>query len=279
MAGEVAALVAHGLPPLGTGKFVGSTIEDSPRFAFYVINAWRADRAELVARARSLGADVWLYGGPEHWRPETWRESREHIRGEVRRLGAEGYIADPENGWPNLPNDERERELAALGAALGEDALTMRVGVSFYPGFPDLAVLAAAAGVGVFAVVQVYGLHAFSASAFRGWVERARDVFGVGRTIIAIAGWAARPEMSTREGYARYLAMVPDAPGNIVWDLGTMPQFMKDALARRDAGGSVAGSAAWGALALVARPAGVVLLALVVLFIVGVVFVVRRARG
>lgn len=279
MAGEVAALVAHGLPPLGIGKFVGDTIEDEPRFAYYVVHAWRSDRDALVARARELGADVWLYGGPDRWRPSTWRESREHIRREVRRLGAEGYIADPENGWPQLARAERRSELEALGAALAEDALTMRVGVSFFPGMPDLDVLGAAAGEGVFAVVQVYGLHAFSASAFAGWVSRARDVFGYARTIIAIAGWAARPEMSTREGFARYLAMVPDAPGNMVWDLGTMPAYIKEAISSRDVGGSLAGSAAWGGLALIARPAGVVLLALVVVFVVGLVLVVRRASG
>lgn len=277
--GELAALAAHGLPPLGIGKFVGSRIESEPLFAFYVVQAWRSDRDALVAQARALGASVWLYGGPSYWRPETWRESREHLRREVQRLGCEGYIADPENGWPTLSRDRRRLELRALGEALRDDALTMRVGVSFYPGFPDLAVLADACGEGVFAVVQVYGLHAFSAEAFAGWVERARDAFGYARTAIAIAGWAARPEMGTPEGFARYLAMVPDAPSNFVWDLDTMPDYIKQQLAARDVGGSVLGSAAWGTLALVGRPAGVVLLVLVVLFCVGIVAVVRRSRG
>jgi hypothetical protein len=273
------ALAAHGLPPLGIGKFVGSRIEEEPRYAFYVVQAWRTDRDALVAQARARGASVWLYGGPEYWRPESWRESREHIRREVQRLGCDGYIADPENGWPSLPRERRRVELRELGEALRDDALTMRVGVSFFPGFPDLRTLADACGEGVFAVVQVYGLHAFSAEAFRGWVERARDAFGYARTAIAIAGWAANSQMNTAEGYARYLAMVPDAPSNFVWALGSVPAHMKTQLAARDVGGSVLGSAAWGTLALVGRPAGVVLLVLVVLFIVGAVAVVRRSRG
>lgn len=276
---ELEAIAAHGLPPLGLGRFVGGTIDASPHFAFYVVNAWRSDRDEQAARVRALGAELWLYGGPEHWTPATWRASRERIAGEVRRMGAAGYIADPENGWPQLARAERRRELTALGEAMRDDALSMRVGVSFFPGMPDLATLAGAAGDGVFANVQVYGLHAFTAEAFSGWVERARDAFGPARVSIAIAGWPARSEMSTPEGYARYLAMVPDAPSNIVWNLGPLPAHMRDALSRREVGGNIVGTAAWGALALVGRPAGVAELVLLVLVVALVVFAVRRARG
>lgn len=277
--GELEAIAAHGLPPLGLGRYVGGTIDAAPRFAFYVLNAWRADRDEQAARARALGGEVWLYGGPEHWTPATWRESRERIAGEVRRMGAAGYIADPENGWPGLSREQRKRELRALGEALRDDSLSMRVGVSFFPGMPDLATLADAAGTGVFANVQVYGLSAFSADAFRGWVERARDAFGPGRVSIAIAGWPARNEMRTAEGYAHYLRMLPDAPSNIVWNLGALPPHMAAALSHREVGGNIVGTAAWGALALVARPAGVAELALLVVVVALLVFAVRRARG
>lgn len=278
---DVAALLASGLPPLGLGKFVGGVIDDEPRFAFYFINAWRADRDRQAERARALGGEVWLYGGggEEHWGPRAWRDSREYIRREVRRMGAAGYLADPENGWAALPRAERQRELRALGEALAEDSLNMRVGLAFFPGMPDLETLAAAVGDGVFVLVEVFGRSAFSASAFESWVSHARELFGPARVGMVIAGYAVRPEMGTREGYDRYLSFLPDTPTNVVWNLASLPPHVREALARRDVGGNLAGSAAWGALALVARPAGAVLVAVVVLLLVGIVFAVRRASG
>lgn len=267
---NVAALIATALPPLGKGIFLRERDEPRVNVGFVVVNAWHARRAQIAADARARGADVWVYGGPEHWLPSTWRESIGYIERVARELGAVGIIADPENEWPQLGAAERRRELRALGEALARLAEDYRVGVSFYPSLPDLGALAEGCAGRVFAVVQVYGRGAFTATAFAGWVARAKRYFGEWSVAMAIAGWAANDEMGTREGFDRYLSMLPHVPSVVVWDAAgaEVPRYIADALNAYEPGGSVAGSLALGAGSALFRPAGLVVASLVILAVI-----------
>lgn len=267
---NLGALIATALPPLGKGIFLRDRDEPRVHVGFVVVNAWHAERASIAAAARTRGAEVWVYGGPSHFRPENWRESLVYIERVARELGAVGVIADPENGWPSLGAAERRRELRALGEALAALAADFRVGVSFFPGLPDIGALAEGCAGRVFAVVQVYGRDAFTATAFAGWVGRAKRYFGEWSVSMAIAGWPARTAMETREGFELYLSMLPAVPSVIVWDEAgaEVPRYIADALNAYEPGGSALGSLALGAGSALLRPAGLVVASLVVLVVI-----------
>jgi hypothetical protein len=236
-------MLARAVPPFGVGIYARDTIETYRRWAFVAVNAWRSDAPSQAAQARELGASVWLYGTPERWGPgREWREGLVRIRAVAASIpGVEGIIADPETDWPALGQRERYAEAAALGAALRETARSMRVGVTSYPAWPGLDALAAACAGDVWASPQIYGRTSQDPRAFEQWFARWTERFGAGRVIPSIAGWASSPALATDEGYRRYLAAIPRAPGVIVWDTagsGT-PEHIRRALATYEPGSAV----------------------------------------
>src|SRR5690606_7678807 len=70
----IGAMLAAGVPPFGLGYYAREAIEPRPAWRFVAVNAWRSDARELVAQARERGAAAWLYGTPEHFRPDTFRD-------------------------------------------------------------------------------------------------------------------------------------------------------------------------------------------------------------
>jgi len=264
---SAAAQILGGVPPAGVGLYIRDTID--PRLGrFVALNATRADLNAQATVARARGQEVWLYSLPSEWRPGVWRESLTSIVQRAGSIGAAGVIADPENGWPELGQLARRRELAELGAALAAAAATTRVGVTSYPMLPDLRSLADGCGTRVFGSPQLYGRTATDAPTLRGWYDRWRDAGFGPRLVPSIAAWASSAQLETPEGYRRYLDALPRAGGAIGWRAtGPLPRYIAAELATYEPGGSAAGTAALAAAAGLGSPwiAGlIVLLAVVV---------------
>ena len=270
---DALALFWAGMPPPGLGVYARGHVPPGP-WRFVCVNAWRADRAQLVDVARERGAEPWLYGGPSRWTGDAWRASADHLYRVAGELRVPRIIADPEGGAP------AGGELAALGARLSELARDVRVGVTFVPSFPGLDELAATAGDAVWSAVQVYGRGALDAATFAAWYARSRARFGA-RAILSVAGWAHRPELATLAGYQAYLAMLPRVSGAIVWtDAPELPPHVLAALTAWEPGGSGAGTASLAALAFIARPAFAALIgSLAVLFVFAILTIRAVTRA
>jgi len=251
----IGAMLAAGVPPFGLGYYAREAIEPRPAWRFVAVNAWRSDARELVAQARERGAAAWLYGTPEHFRPDTFRDGLarlERLAGELE--GVTGVIADPEGEWPELSSSRRAELAAELGAGLGALARSTRVGVTSYPSWPGLEELARAAGRGVWGSPQIYGRTANDAETFARWFDMWRAHFGA-RCIPSIAGWASSPGLANAEGFRAYLARLPRAAGAIAWDAtGRMPSYIADALEAYSPGGSELGTAGAALLVLAQHP-------------------------
>jgi hypothetical protein len=224
-----AALLYSGIPPAGLGTYVRERMTAGVPWDHVAVNAWRSDRAQQVAAARAIGATIWLYGGPERWDPESWRESIAYIERECARLDAVGFIVDPENGWPEAWTANRARaegEARALGAAMRDAATRWRVGGTSYYSFPARRALIEAAGTGVWWAVQMLGRTTQSAAAMRQWLDGWRALAG-SRVIIGIGGWVSSPALGTAEGYRRYLEALPPIGGALAWDaVGAGPAYI-----------------------------------------------------
>lgn len=244
------ALLLGGMPPNGRGLYVRDRIE--PGFDFYVVNAWRGDRARLVAEARARGAQVWMFGGLEHWRPSNALANVEYCASEARRLGAVGIVADPEDQWGG-----EDATLRALAARLRAISSGMRVGVTSYPFFAGLQILASTVGPNVWFSPQIYGRTSQDPQALADMWRRATNAFGR-RTIPSIAAWPSSPLLRTGAGYAQYLAMLPrDAGGFIAWDDGAgIEPWRLQMLLAHHVGGNALSTTGNQALAFLLRPAG-----------------------
>jgi len=220
-------MIDLGLPPTGLGVYVRDALEPAPRWDFVVINAFRSDASEQAAAARALGASVWVYGTPENFQPATWRGGLAVCERVANRIGADGVIVDPEGGW--LATRDHRAQAAALGTALGAVA-GLRVGLTSYPEWRYLELVAATAGSKLWGSPQIYGRTSQSAATFQRWYSRWHAVFGE-RMAVSIAGWASSPALETEDGFRAYLAALPESPGRIVWDVtGRMPTRVSDAL-------------------------------------------------
>lgn len=182
---------------------------DGAPWGHVLINARRADRLDLAAQARASGAQVWAYTTPEGWRPPSWRSELELVERAADEMRADGIVANPESGWPELGERARVAGLTELGAALAAAANSRGVAVCSFPLFPNLRELAAAAGSSVSGIVQIYGRTVLDAGTFSRWWSRWVGAWGEDRTGLAVAGWPPRAEMEQPVGFARYLAALP----------------------------------------------------------------------
>lgn len=271
---NLSAQILAGDPPSGIGPFLRNAYVAGP-WHYVLVNAWRSDAGELARTARAAGLGVWLYGTPEHFEPQTWREGLAFLLSRKEAIGADGVIVDAEEGWASQPNEAR-----ALGQAMRAASSDTRIGFTSFPAFGPLRELAAAAGEGVFGVPQIYGASLpgpIDAPTVRAWWARWQAVFGP-RLVPAIAGWVANRLQETPAGFAEYLAMIPSSPGAMVWlEIGVMPSQIAQGLASYQPGGSSIGTLAQGALVFVARPAGLVTIAAVAIAMLVVGFVIWGA--
>lgn len=270
-----AALLAWGMPPAGLGMFARDDVEPG-NWRHVAVNVWRFDRREQAAQARELGADVWSFGGPDHWTPANWRDAIAHVRATRDEIGAVGVIAEYEDEWNFATDDERR----AYGAALGELALEMRVGLTFYASMRGLAVIASAAGLGIFGMLQEHGLTSTSSPVLHRWWSEAVAIFGL-RLCLAFAAWRSSSLLDESTEYPPYLAALPRCGGAWVWTAanGTIPGYMRDALRTYEPGGSAVGTVLEAALRALVRPVVAVVVALVALFALLVGTAWRLARA
>lgn len=268
---NLSAQILAGDPPSGLGPFLRDSYVPGP-WNYVLVNAWRSDAQQLAATARAAGLGVWLYGTPEHFTPSTWRASLTFLLTRIDALSADGGIVDAEDGWQGADVEAR-----AMGQAMHDSAPNYRLGFTSVPSWGPLPAFCAAAGESVFGVIQIYGASVpgpLDAGTVRAWWSRWAALFGA-RLIPAIAGWVANPLQQTAEGYRAYLDMIPSAPGAMVWlELGIMPSQIVAALPGYHPGGSTIGTLAQSALVFVARPAGLVTLAVAVVSVLLVCFVV-----
>lgn len=270
--GAIGAMLAAGVPPFGLGYYAREELEPRPAWRFVAVNAWRSDAAELAREAQARGAAAWLYGTPEHFRPDTFRaglERLERLAGEIP--GIAGVIADPEGEWPELSSSRRNELAAELGAGLATLARSTRVGVTSYPSWPGLEALAREAGRGVWGSPQIYGRTANDAETFARWLDAWRAHFGA-RVIPSIAAWASSEGLATPEGFRAYLARLPRAAGAIAWDVtGRMPAYIVEGLEAYSPGGSELGTAGAALLILAQHPPFVLAVVVVVVAIAAAV--------
>jgi len=275
---NLTAQILAGDPPAGVGAFLRDEYVPG-RWNFVLVNAWRSDALQLVQTARAAGLGVWLYGTPDVFTPALWRASLALMLSRIDTLGADGGIVDAEDGWQG-----QDAEARALGQAMHDAAVNYRLGFTSYPAWGPLAAFASTAGESVFGVPQMYG-HSLpgpiDAPTVRAWWARWQAFFGA-RLVPAIAGWVANSLQQTQSGYHAYLSYIPSAPGAMVWleAGGGPPSFIRDELANYQPGGSSVGTLAQSALVFVARPAGLVTLAVLAVALLTVGFVVWGvARG
>lgn len=218
------AALFYGVPPVGIGVYQRDGFE--PGFDF---SCWPANSVIAQGGVKEHGG--WLYRGPAAFRPGQWRESTLDLIQKAREWGATGIIVDPEDGWAAISANRRARELADFGALLREHALKVRIGITSFPRFPDIHILANAAGPGVWGSPQIYGRTANDRETFRQWWQPWFDIFG-GRVIPSVAGWAASAAHTNPTDYRDYLRNLPQkVAGCIVWDVpGPMPSWRKIAL-------------------------------------------------
>lgn len=263
------AFLSAGLPPYGLGWYGrdGDELDTVPA-RFLVLSGVDGRLDRWVDQARARGLPIWLFAGPSHFEPGTWEATLDRLERRAADVGAVGVVADPEGGWPELSQAARREALARFGARLRDLATRTRVGVTSYPLFPDLELLAEAAGHAVWGSPQIYGRTSQDAREFARWWSRWEALFG-SRAIPSIAGWAANPEQRTREGYREYLARLPKAGGAIVWTAagpGETPgaPFMAEELRVYEPGGSTVGTLALAARSFFLRPVGIGALAVIV---------------
>lgn len=272
--------LTYGLPPSGLGVYGRARIPAGP-WSWVAVIGHSAAYASQAAEVRSLGLPLWLWAFPSHSGPVTWRDGLDLLVRRARETGAVGIIVDPETGWRELPRDRRIAEMRAYGAALADIARSgLRVGATSHAFVPDIETLVDAAGDGVWWSPQIYSQSdgpGHDAAAFQRWY----DVFaGAGmRRIPSIAGWVPdrEPSLGTPAGFAAYLAALPKASGAIVFPGGsTVPGHMLAALQGYHPGGSVLGTAALEAGAIVSRLAFLATLGGVLLIVGAVAFYYAR---
>lgn len=275
------SFAAEGMPPVGRGVFARATVPEGP-FAFAVVNGAHRDWREQGAAARARGLDVWIFSGPDYWRPENWRAEARRIEERAVALGATGIIIDPENGWAgrdqSVTNAQRRAEFRAMGEWARDVSKRrgLRVGVTSFPMMPDIGVMAEAAGGALFGAPQLYDLNEPETDeTLRAWFERWRAIFGP-RLAICVPAWAAGERHRTEAGMRAYLdtlARVAPVPGAIAWPEGIpIPAYILRALASYEPGGSSLGTVLRTVEAALLRPVALVIIGAVLLLAVALAF-------
>lgn len=211
------ALALAGVPPVGLGLY-GRAQPDAP-------GPWR------WATGRQ-----WEFVGVTRMEVGSWRANCDAAVTRARENGRNGVIIDPETPYGNSDADE-------LAAWCVSNARVTRIGLTSFPSWGPIARIAPKLQRLVWGSVQLFYSIPTNAAGWARW----RGLFGQ-RLIPSIAGYVegahTTPEVlamrGSPEGYARYIASIPHAPGAIVWPNHPVRQYMKDALAARYGGPRVA---------------------------------------
>lgn len=236
----------------------------------------RANRRELADDARRRGAGLWVYLMPGSFLSSTWQAGMDRLEAAADELGAEGIIAD----WEPDHDNPTDATAEAFGRRCGEVALRRRVGITFHPSSSKLDVVARAAGLGVFGILQEYGRTSTDPDELARWWERASRYFGL-RLCLAVALWRSSERIDTPDEFARYLSILPRCGAGWAWALAdsTPPAWMLEQLQAWEPGGSRLGTLAQAGLRAVVRPAFAVLLAIGVVAVLLVFAIWRSSRA
>src|SRR3972149_4295345 len=101
---------------------------------------------------RSAGVAVYVFGLPSQWAPESWRTTLARSLEVAIATGAEGILADPENGW----GGPTSTEVVALAHELQLASRVMSVGVTTNDGRRPMAATIARLAPRVWFSVQTY---------------------------------------------------------------------------------------------------------------------------
>lgn len=261
-----------GTPPGGVGVYARSQPVDwLAQWDFVVLSRARADTADKARALMERGVRVWLFSGPDAWRPENFPIEIGRMAAAVAQIGPHGVIADPENGWPEA---QRGGDLArALGRSLAEQLAGMtRVGVTSYPLFPHREALAEGCDGKVFGSPQIYGKNAWARGGERallGWVDEWKRLFGETKVVPSVSAWVSHERLDSPAGYREYLSQIPPSAGSIGWTTGTGPDWLIRAYRDFEPGGSSVGTMVMRAISLLTSPLaigiGIAILAILVL--------------
>jgi len=203
----------------------------------------------------------WGFVGVEGMHADVWRAHADHALADAIDNGRSGVILDPETPYP-------ASALIALGDWIRDASRRVRVGVTSFPSWAGIELLAERAPRRFWGSPQLYYDARTNAAGWARW----RSVFGF-RLVPSVAGYVSGPITApavaalrgTATGYAEHLASVPRAGGAIVWPNWPMPDYMLDALARRYSGPAALTLVPGATLAALDTIPGMVFLVLVLL--------------
>jgi len=208
---------------------------------------------------RSAGVAVYVFGLPSQWDPESWRTTLARSLEVAIATGAEGILADPENGWGGPTSTEG----VALAHELQLASRVMSVGVTTNDGRRPMAATIARLAPRVWFSVQTYDhqrgeTYERPAALVAAWEAR----LGAGRVLASVGSLG--PESGARGLTGLLAALPPTWPAAILW-YDSLPH-----------GAELAAVRAW----VVGRlgPAGYIVLALLgILALLGVLLVMLGA--
>lgn len=170
------------------------------------------DVDRYAAALRERGIALWVYGMPHAWAPERWREALGFEQQVAHRIGARGFIADPENGWPEAPASEAR----ALGEALRSAAAVWSVGLTTWPLFRHFDVWADTCGQDVWGSPQIYDRRNYPLDRFGAWLDKWRRRWRV--VVPSVDGWHSHIGGTDSPARQRaYFEAIPAVRGAAVW--------------------------------------------------------------
>lgn len=239
----MADVVASSIPR-GAGVFSRAQSKEwLAQWDFVILNGVRNDAEEKARFLVSRNVPFWLYSGPFQWLPEgvrstiggarSWKQELPRIAQQARDTGARGFVADPENGWPDLSPRERDVQADELRRSLLDNATGLSVGLTSYPLFPARRTIAQAAGDRIFGMPQLYA-KGRPPEAIRQWHREWSQLF---RDVVpAVSAWVSDDSISDLEGYRAYLSSIPASPGLAGWTTGEGPAWMMSAFKEFESG-------------------------------------------
>ena len=209
---------------------------------------------------------VFLYSTPEHWQPTQAIGEIAAIRTTATRVGATGFIANPESGWSDISSAARTGHGRALSDGLVAASGDMSVGIVSFPLWPGLSSLTGLGGR-VWGCPEMYA-KGRPASATATWWARWQAIFGSTRVIPGVSGWISHISIDTAAKYDTYLRGMPPARGAIAWTENGSPAWMLERLRAWRPAGNAINSVISDIGAIATTPVGIILGLVIAAFVV-----------